>query len=41
MNEIFNHINEIITQIFAHPMYILIVGAVFILLVFIILFDYD
>jgi hypothetical protein len=40
MNEIFNHINEIITQIFAHPMY-LIVGAVFILLVFIILFDYD
>jgi hypothetical protein len=41
MNEIFNHINEnFITQIFAHPMY-LIVGAVFILLVFIILFDYD
>lgn len=40
MNEIFNHINEIITLIFAHPMY-LIVGAVFILLVFIILFDYD
>jgi hypothetical protein len=41
MNEIFNHLAETFSQIFSHPMY-LVVGAVFLFfLVFIILFDFD
>jgi low affinity Fe/Cu permease len=40
MNEIFNRLAETFSQIFSHPMY-LVVGAVFILFSFIILFDFD